>query len=1081
MSKNKRTYPIETLWHGHVQAQGLFFPSSEPYCSNLRKRLMCWWQADVRVYVAPLGVLLIFSQPLGVQCEFLDGWPLCSQGKGLASLPLPKKRSDALDEQDIVILMQGQLHIFSLRHAKLISLADWVCLDEWQLAEIEKPRETEVTPVYTPAISTVGNLADVFSVGPAPQSLEEIEQVPSRRYACGKGVFISLWGEKLAQTWRLWKDSRRVAKKERKQSEYQERVFKQKASHFAPEENPKTSSSSLKSIFWWGVGIWFVVRLFSKASTGGLGSVVPLLIFFAIAFLVGLIWGLLRSWFSSVTSHHRYGHFEANNGIAQPSKWGAASWFQRFKNQVKSFFWGEDTKKEDSSSQNQAVSHRKPMNDAIMRSMLGKFLQRRQAKYMRRMIKMFENQDYANALRYAIPLSQNEINTSSNSALSIPDPRQQIQMSLARSTGGSSIYTAYDVQQYLRDIYRRSFERLDRQGNIDHAAFVLVELLGDIAEAVNYLEKHGRLEQAAQVAEAKGHDPAMAIRLWLKLGKLKQAMQWARMNDAFSTTIRMLEHKGESEHANILRYEYAFLLESKGDYEAAIRQLAPMVQKPEFHGHDLMKHLIASGLQRGDLVAARTLAKQVLWYPQEEDAILDAYNKLLNSDDDACPLRRKEFAQELSESKNTHKIDLSPLANRLLQHTLRHLLQDRQTISGPPISRGNVNTWFSSLDRSAFVEDKTKIKAIQETHASREKPVYPIELSINFSQGLSVHDVGFALGNSGYVLALGEAGVDVIRVDSQGKRIARHFNCVAHRIIVSDNGMRAIVLSDLGASYYVNTPGSRRYQVHVLELDTGKSRIYGVLDLVEFASTYSGVHWLTWNGSQLQIFDMLLPKPTIIWSVGEFEGKQFAGVRRQNSEDFYVLFQLLGSPDKEYRPYAANHINPFEFELWRYSGNGTRLVERRTHYAKYLGGKLSLFLGNYHATLFTLRDDDAIIGDFQYLMMSQDEFKLYPYEIMSAEERQLKEPRSWNLALIQPYLLEIISTDQDSVFKIYSDWMSVKKEKLVEISFSNAKHLNWRIIDAVEGKLLLWDDLGRVVVMPKIDSQIQNQLIKFSA
>lgn len=57
-----------------------------------------------------------------------------------------------------------------------------------------------------------------------------------------------------------------------------------------------------------------------------------------------------------------------------------------------------------------------------------------------------------------------------------------------------------DLYAELRALYRAAFQRLDAQGRIEQAAFVLAELLQANEEAVSYLERHGRLRLAAEMA-----------------------------------------------------------------------------------------------------------------------------------------------------------------------------------------------------------------------------------------------------------------------------------------------------------------------------------------------------------------------------------------------------------------------------------------------------------------------------------------------------------------------------------------------------------------------------------------------------
>lgn len=1065
MLQSKRTYPFETVWHGHVEAFGLFFPVHDSYGTNLMPRIMRWWQPEMRLYEVPLGMVALFPQSMHVNCDMIDGWALCKQGQGLASVPLPKKESQALQAHEVVILMHGQLHRFSLQAYPLVSPADWVCLDEWQVATVEKSVEEVSSLDFRPAILDAQSVSKLFHVGPAPQDLQDIEKASSRRKQCAGGTFfIPGWIKNALLKWGNWYKQGDAEKINEKQAQDSDSTG---VSEF--EGRFARLWHGMWRIIGWGACLFIVVELVKRSSSGGWHAI----IFKAGFLLIVILWGVIRLLRGSGGDSPSADGWHQEKGTMA----GGRSWFSSFRARLAQIF---GFKKNSATGYNQASPAKKPMNDAIMRSMLGKMLQRRQTKYMRQMLKMFENQDYENALRYAIPISKDgSAQESVASTLGVPDPRQEISMSLAqRYSGGYSIYTSSDVQQYLRDIYRRSFERLDRQGNIDHAAFVLVELLNEIHEAADYLEKHDRLEQAAQVAEAHGREPALAICLWLKLNNLERAMQIARMNDAFGEAIRLLEKRGEQSSANDLRLEYAALLEQNGDYELAISQLDTMVRHPEFQAHEWMQRLLDLGVQQGGEAAARVFAKWVLWYPQEEELILQTYRKLLGKENARCIVLRKEFLQELFATKATYKVHLSPLGQRLAKQSLRYLLQDRQVVPELNIPRDEIKRWFYALERSAFTVDRAKVKGVQQAKANNQLPNYPISIEVNTSQGLRIYDAGFAMKNA-YVLALGEAGVDVVRVDEKGKRVLRHFNCAAHRLVISDNGMRALALAELGASYYTKAQGCKRYKVYVLELDTGKSRIYGVLDLVDFTPTFSGLHWITWSGTNLQIFDMQQLKPSLIWSVGDFKAQHFAGVYRQNNNKFSALF-LRSNPAEDgiLKDKRMKRVLPLEFELWRYSGNGARLEERSLYYAKALGAGMRIFSTTSRTVLFTQHEDNPFAGDFQYLNSSKEKFFHYQHEVLGIPGHEMK---SYNLKLIDLFLMEAVNTDRSSIFRLYSNWTSEKKEMKIEVLFANATALNWRISDKTVAGAIIWDDLGRVVALNHIDDQEPYEFIQFSA
>src|SRR5947209_2395367 len=74
-------------------------------------------------------------------------------------------------------------------------------------------------------------------------------------------------------------------------------------------------------------------------------------------------------------------------------------------------------------------------------------------------------------------------------------PRLNLNIHPAVAAPGSVFY-GESLHDRLRRLYRGAFERLESEGRIDEAAFVLAELLQANEEAVAFLERHGRLRLA---------------------------------------------------------------------------------------------------------------------------------------------------------------------------------------------------------------------------------------------------------------------------------------------------------------------------------------------------------------------------------------------------------------------------------------------------------------------------------------------------------------------------------------------------------------------------------------------------------
>ncbi|MEG2962153.1 MAG: hypothetical protein RR860_05625, partial [Janthinobacterium sp.] len=76
-------------------------------------------------------------------------------------------------------------------------------------------------------------------------------------------------------------------------------------------------------------------------------------------------------------------------------------------------------------------------------------------------------------------------------------------LTLSQQRGPSRTYRFEEgLTEHLRQVYRRSYERLARENRVEEAVFVLAELLEERREALDYLEKHARYQQAADLALA---------------------------------------------------------------------------------------------------------------------------------------------------------------------------------------------------------------------------------------------------------------------------------------------------------------------------------------------------------------------------------------------------------------------------------------------------------------------------------------------------------------------------------------------------------------------------------------------------
>src|SRR5262249_37302057 len=153
----------------------------------------------------------------------------------------------------------------------------------------------------------------------------------------------------------------------------------------------------------------------------------------------------------------------------------------------------------------------------------------------------------------AIPLGGGE---GARPALGVPKPREDLSIPLGPRSEGSAIGVGGELMNELRALYRRTFERPARAGQIERAAFVLAELLGANEEAVAFLEKHGRLRLAAELAESRELAPGLVVRQWFVAGDVERALTVARRTGAFADALLRLRHR-DPDRANSFALHWA--------------------------------------------------------------------------------------------------------------------------------------------------------------------------------------------------------------------------------------------------------------------------------------------------------------------------------------------------------------------------------------------------------------------------------------------------------------------------------------------------------------------------------------------
>ena len=507
------------------------------------------------------------------------------------------------------------------------------------------------------------------------------------------------------------------------------------------------------------------------------------------------------------------------------------------------------------------------LGSTVGRTPAASLLVGRQARYMHKMTSMFEENDLDDALRHAIPLAT--LGQMDRAAWSPFRPKARVDLSIGLGgTGGPTrlIFLSPDYQAYLVSLYRQACARLERAGQLEKAAFVLLELLKENEEAIALLERHKRFRFAAEVAQARGLPPGMVIRLWFLAGEPAEAVRVARTTGAFADAVGRLERTHPDE-AKKMRVLWAGYLAEAGNYGAAVDAAWPV---PE--ARRLLLEWIERGIRLEGAIAARLMVKRIALEPEALEGLLPKIGEILH---DTLPggLRAKlSLGKALLEHEGRE--DLRALSG----FVLRNLLKD---LHAEPFNPG-----FGSVVQG--LKRATGDRLLVEDLPSHAFPVPAAGPKGSLTFGRDASDVGLhrlydgvCLPSGRLVVALGEAGVHVL--SRRGALVAR-IDQPADCLVLNDSGNRAIAVARRGAV-------SRLARI---DLETLKGSYWcdAMIDLA--AETFDGEVWYVAQGDALMAVDCLADRFESIWRVGDLKGPVLAMARNASA----LSFVLAGPPQR---------------------------------------------------------------------------------------------------------------------------------------------------------------------------------------
>ncbi|MCP4215014.1 MAG: hypothetical protein GY765_10170 [bacterium] len=501
----------------------------------------------------------------------------------------------------------------------------------------------------------------------------------------------------------------------------------------------------------------------------------------------------------------------------------------------------------DSAAQNTGPNYFKRMFDRFMTETGASTLyQRQHARFVAHMTRLFQQRQWTEALSHGIPLSRGK--GASRPVLRFLKRRGIVGTGSVfnRFSGGIAMET--DLYNHLYQMYTRSFEMLDREGNVERAAYILDILLEQHERAATYLESRGKFKQAAQLAETRNLDPALTARLWLAAGDIPKALGIAMNHKVFLPVLNYLEEK-DKKAAEKWRFFWARDLANTGDYAMAVEVSRPL----PFVRH-LSKKWIELALDTGGTMKSRVLAFSLQMCPERFEETAKSVLHLLTETNDTAASDRRSFIEFLLRAEPT------PHVRVMARETFRAMAAD--------IGRGDC-VWakkqlrkMAALSGGGALEAEIDFQTNTPRLTSRKKgpsPDNPINVCITDRGTTPIRDA-VVLENNRVLVALGETGIIVM--GSDGKQL--FFSSLpADDIVLSDHENLALGIIKRDDVYSVSK----------IDLGLRTANFWRHCSFHAFARRYSGSSWFVGDGRELLKLNMYSENYSALWHVPDLPGE----------------------------------------------------------------------------------------------------------------------------------------------------------------------------------------------------------------
>ncbi|MFE7190455.1 bpX6 domain-containing protein [Kitasatospora sp. NPDC057595] len=495
-----------------------------------------------------------------------------------------------------------------------------------------------------------------------------------------------------------------------------------------------------------------------------------------------------------------------------------------------------------------------------LRTPAAHLLHGRHARYLRELTRAFEQHRWEDALRDAFPLAAGQQTAATARGwLTLTLPKRFTgPLRPTPATGGRTVTSPFHgptAHAHLTALYRAAAERLEQQGRIDEAAFVLADLLDAPAEAVALLERHDRRTQAAELAEGRDLPADLVVRLWWQAGEHERAVRTAHRRGVFAAAVDRLAAV-DPRAARALRAAWAEHCRAAGDRLGAVEAAWPDAALRPTLAADLRDAVALGGPVRGR-------ALPYLLALGAGDATRALARAVLDGDGDPHTTGRSALAAALADLPAADEATDRELATAAARAAVRDGGFGGADGSGP--GGAAEKALFDGLLRRA--DPLAAADLARPRPLPRLRTAAPAYTAADRPGTLPVLDAAL-LASGSVLVACGQAGVRLLALD--GRTRAR-WDTPADRLVLADHGGSALLVADHG-------PESSAFAR--LDLATRTVRPWTTLRARRVAPSFDGRHLLAEDEGALVVLDTLTPRPTAVWRELGGEQRLLGGITR---------------------------------------------------------------------------------------------------------------------------------------------------------------------------------------------------------